>query len=79
MSTQLVYNVNNWLEKTIVSNNGELYTYDEYDITEYKYFHFCDELFESLKKIITNNGNELLEEDVFKDRLTYLVYKYSQQ
>ena len=72
----LEYRVNKWLDKPIMSNNGHLLTKIDDECVNYFYRDYCYDYFLKLKKIIINSGNTILNEEEFKDRVIYLLYKY---
>lgn len=71
--------VNNWLDSSIVSNNGILYhKNNEKELLEYTYSDYCEDFYFKIKNEIIKKGNSIQDEEEFKDRVIYLLYKYSQ-
>ena len=77
MSERLEYKINNWLDNTIINNNGNEMIYQGYELVEYKNFMFCNDLFVKIKESLKKKNLELIDSDEFRDKLTYLIYKYS--
>ena len=71
--------VNNWLFKSIVGNNGELYQYTGYELDVFRNSDYCQELFSKIIEILKKNNYVLQDEERFKDRLIYIIYKYSEK
>ena len=71
--------VNNWLNKSIVGNNGELYNNYGYELEVFKNSAYCEELFLKILDLLKINNYVLEDQERFKDRFIYLVYKYSQK
>ena len=70
--------VNNWLEQPVKSNNGILYQEHNGDeVLEYTYSDYCEDFYFKIKSKLIKNGNTILHEEEFKDRVIYLLYKYS--
>ena len=70
--------VNNWLNKPVVSNNGILYhKNNENELLEYTYSDYCEDFYFKIKSEIIKSKNVILNEEEFKDRVIYLLYKYS--
>ena len=74
-SSTIEYRVNEWLDKPVISNNGYLII-DE--TREYTYREYCDEFYHKIINVLSNNNNNLFNEDEFKDRIIYFLYKYCQ-
>tara|TARA_Y100000389_G_C17120497_1_gene345200 strand:+ start:190 stop:453 length:264 start_codon:yes stop_codon:yes gene_type:complete len=78
MQSNLEQNVNDWLIKPVASNNGNLKIKYHDGISDYLYSDYCEECYDKIKEITLKNGNKILNEEEFKDRVIYLLYKYSQ-
>ena len=78
MQSTLEHIVNDWLEKPVKSNNGILYHENENEILEYTYNDYCEDFYFKIKNKLIKNGNTILHVEEFKDRVIYLLYKYSQ-
>ena len=78
MQNKLERLVNDWLEKPVVSNNGILYHENDNDeLLEYTYNDYCEDFYFKIKNKLIKNGNTIMNEEEFKDRVIYLLYKYS--
>ena len=77
--SSLENDVNNWLIKSVVGNNGELYHYNGYELDVFRNNDYCEELFLKIIDLLKKNNYVLEDQERFKDRLIYLVYKYSQK
>ena len=71
MQTELERNVNDWLNKSVKTNNGVLNI-------DYLYIDYCDDFYFKIKEVLLKNGNTILNEEEFKDKVIYFLYKYSQ-
>lgn len=78
MQSTLEHLVNDWLVKPVKSNNGILYHENENEVLEYTYNDYCEDFYFKIKNKLIKNGNTILHEEEFKDRVIYLLYKYSQ-
>lgn len=79
MNNDLERLVNNWLDKPVKCNNGILYHKNNENIPlEYTYNDYCEDFYFKIKNKIIKGGNTILNEEEFKDRIIYLLYKYSQ-
>lgn len=75
MQSNLERLVNNWLQQPVKCNNGILYNSN---LLEYTYHDYCEDFYLKLKNKVTKHGNTIEDEEEFKDRVIYLLYKYSQ-
>ena len=78
-NTILETRVNNWLFKEVIGNNGELYTCNDLELEKFRNNDYCQELFNKIIKLLKKHNHVLEQEELFKDRLIYCVYKYSQK
>lgn len=78
LNTSLEYRINSWLDQPVTSNNGNLLVEIENEYLNYLYRDYCDDYFSKIKNIIISSGNSITNEEEFKDRVIYLLYKYCQ-
>ena len=72
------YIVNEWLDKTINGNNGPLKIYDDTNNKiHYRNFHYCNEFYYMIHNFLKSKGYDIIDDDVFRDKLTYIIYKFS--
>tara|TARA_R110002072_G_scaffold183824_2_gene340065 strand:- start:735 stop:977 length:243 start_codon:yes stop_codon:yes gene_type:complete len=74
--SSIEYRVNEWLDKPVISNNGYLIIDTA---LEYTYRHYCDEFYYKIRTLLSNNNHSLFNEDEFKDRTIYFLYKYCEK
>lgn len=79
LDTSLEYRINTWLDQPVTSNNGNLLVEIENQYFNYLYRDYCDDYFSKIKNIIVSGGNTITNEEEFKDRVIYLLYKYCQK
>ena len=79
LNKSLEYRINTWLDQPITSNNGNLLVEIENQYFNYLYRDYCEDYFSKIKKIIVSSGNTIANEEEFKDRVIYLLYKYCQK
>lgn len=75
LSSSIEYRVNEWLDKPVISNNGYLLINKT---QEYTYRDYCDDFYYKIITLLSKNNNNLFNEDEFKDRIIYFLYKHCQ-
>lgn len=78
MSSKLEYLVNNWLDKTITSNNGIILLNYNNEIYNYTYRDYCNHFYSKISDLVRKNNHDIINEEEFKDRVIYFLYKYCQ-